>query len=77
MKTLSIFRALRTKVTILVICRRFKVNFGAIIASGEGTSEKIKVICWGRTYDVIIFKFQGGAFAPPAPPDDANALQYS
>ena len=56
------------KVTILVIFRRVKLNFGAIIASAEGASEKIKVICWETTYDVIIFKFQGGAFAPPCTP---------
>ena len=33
-------------------------------ASAEGASEKFRVFNRGTAYDVIIFKFQGGAFAP-------------
>ena len=57
------------------IFRRFRLILGVFNASAEGASEKCRVFYRETTYDVIIFKFQGGAFAPPAlPPADAHEL---
>ena len=52
---------------IFVIFWRFRLNLGVFHASAEGAREKFRVFYRGTAYDVIIFKFQGGAFAPPAP----------
>ena len=56
----------------IVIFRRFRRNLGVFSASAEGASEKIRVFYRGTKYDVIIFKFQGGAFAPLPSPADAH-----
>ena len=60
-----------------MIFRRFSLNLGVFHASAEGASEKFRVFYRGTAYDVIIFKFQGGAFAPPAPPADAHGPYVS
>ena len=44
----------------LIVTRIFNV-------SAEGASEKFRAFYRGTTYDVIIFKFQGG-HSPPCPP---------
>ena len=60
----------------LTIFRRFKLNLSVVNASAEGASEKFGVYYRRTAYDVIIFKFRGGAFAPLPPPADAHVLDY-
>ena len=48
--------------------RRFRLNLRVFHASAEGASENFRVFFTGTAYDVIIFKFQGGATAPGCPP---------
>ena len=55
--------------------KRFFVSFGVftpsfmlIRASAGGASKNFIAFCLQTAYDVIIFKFQGGASAPPCTP---------
>ena len=48
--------------------QRFRLNLRVFDASAEGASENFRVSTTGTAYDVIIFKFQGGATAPGCPP---------
>ena len=61
--------------TNFAIFRRFRLIIGVFNVSAEGASEKFRALYRETAYDVIIFKFQGGAFAPPpAPPGDAHVM---
>ena len=40
--------------------RRFTLDLRVFDASAEGTSENFTEFCTETTYDVILFKFQGG-----------------
>ena len=66
-KIVDFLRADGNKMKNVAIFRRFRKILGAINASAEGASEKFRALYRKTTYDVIIFKFQEGAFAPSCP----------
>ena len=48
--------------------RNYALNLGTFSASAGGASKKFGAFYLQTVHDVIIFKFQGGASAPPCTP---------
>ena len=66
---LIFFGAPKAQTKILTIFRRFRLlKWRVIYASAEEASEKFRVFCTERAYDVTIFKFQGGGQLPQVAP---------
>ena len=67
-QSIHVSRAKSKKVIVLANFRDYILNSGTFSASAGGASKKFGAFRLQTVYDVIIFKFQGGASAPPCTP---------